>query len=57
MSRAIRLAIREDVKEMEEKEKRMSSIVVLGLEVPFGREFVEVFEDVWKYILGPDKTL
>ena len=28
-----------------------------GLEVPTGREFVEVFEDVWKHILGPDKVL
>ena len=24
--------------------------------MPFAREFVEVFEDVWKYILGPDKA-
>ena len=28
-----------------------------GSEVPSGKEFVEVFEDVWKYILGPDKVL
>ena len=25
--------------------------------MPSGREFVEVFEDVWKYILGSDKVL
>ena len=42
---------------MEERGKRKSSIVVKGLEVPSGREFVEVFEDVWKHILGPDKVL
>ena len=28
-----------------------------SLEVPSGREFLEVFEDVWKHILGPDKVL
>ena len=27
------------------------------LEVPSGRKFVEIFEDVWKHILGPDKVL
>ena len=32
--------------------KKKSSIVVKRLEVPPGREFVEVLEDVWKYILG-----
>ena len=40
-----------------EREKRNSSIVVKGLEVPSGREIMEVFEDVWKYILGLDKVL
>ena len=34
-----------------------SSIVVKGLEVPSGRELVEIFEDVWKYIIGSDKVL
>ena len=28
-----------------------------GLEVPSGREIVEVFEEVQKHILGPDKVL
>ena len=31
--------------------------VVKGFEVSSGREFVEVLECVWKYILGPDKVL
>ena len=34
-----------------------SSIVVKSMEVPSSSEFVEVFQDVWKYILGPDKVL
>ena len=42
---------------MEEMKERNSSIVVKGLEVPSGREFVEVFEDVWNNILGPDKVM
>ena len=42
---------------MEEREKRKSSMVVKGLEMPSGGEFVEDFEDVWKYILVPDKVL
>ena len=42
---------------MEEREKRKSSIVVKGMQVPSGREFVQVFEVVWKCILGPDKVL
>ena len=45
-SEVIRLAIREEVKEMEERVKRNSSIVVKSLKVPSGREFVEVIEDV-----------
>ena len=36
---------------MEERKKRKSSIVVKDLEVPSCREFVEVLENVWKYIL------
>ena len=56
-SEALRLAIREEVKEMKEREKIKSSIVVNGLEVPSGRQFVEMFEDVWKYILGTNKVL
>ena len=28
-----------------------------GLELSSGREFVEVFEDVWKHTLAPDKVL
>ena len=43
---ALRLAIREEVREMVERVNRKSSIVVKSLEVPSGREFVEVFEDV-----------
>ena len=50
-SEVIRLAIIEEVKEMEEREKKKTSIVVKGLEVPSGTEFVEVFENVWKYLL------
>ena len=42
---------------MEERDKRKSSIVVRGLEMPSGRAFVEVLEGVWKYILGPDEVL
>ena len=44
-SEALRLTVREEVKEIDEREKRKSSIVVKGLEVPFFRQFVEVFED------------
>ena len=50
------LIIREKVREMDDREKRKSLMVVNYLEVPSGREFVEVFEDVWKHILGPDKV-
>ena len=49
---ALRLTIREEVMEMEEREKGKSLIVLKDLEVPSGREFVEVFEDDKKYILG-----
>ena len=56
-SEDLRFAIREEVKEMEEREKKKFSIVLKGLEVPSGIVFVEVFEDVWKYILGPDEVL
>ena len=38
-SEALRFAIREEVKELEEGEKRKSSIVVKGLEVPSGVGF------------------
>ena len=31
--------------------------ILKGLEVPSGREFVEVFEDACKYVLDPDKVL
>ena len=43
MSEVLRHTIREDVREMVEREKRKSSIFVKVLEVPFGREFVDVF--------------
>ena len=49
-SETLRLAIIAEIKEMKEREK----IVVKGFEVPSGREFMEVFMDVWKHILGPD---
>ena len=49
--------MREEVKELEESEKRKILIVVKGFEVPSVREFMEVFEDFWKCILGPDKVL
>ena len=42
-SESFRLAIREEVKEMEEREKRKSSIVVKGLEEPCAREFWKGF--------------
>ena len=51
---ALRLAIRDEVKEIEEREKRKSSIVVKGLEVASGREFVKVIEECLKYILNLD---
>ena len=43
VSEALRFTIREEVKEMEEEDKEESSIVLKGLEVPSGREFVEVY--------------
>ena len=52
-SEALRLAIREEVKEMKDREKMKSSIVVKGLEVPSNMDFGYV----WKYILGPNKVL
>ena len=42
---------------MEEREKRKSSLVVKGLELPSGKEIVGIFEDVWKYNLGRDEVL
>ena len=42
---------------MEKREKRKWSIAVKSIEVPSGREFVEVFEDFWKFILDPDEVL
>ena len=50
-----KLAIREEVKQIKVREKRKPSIDVKRLEGPSGREFLEVFEDVWRYILGPYK--
>ena len=52
-SEDLKLAIRQELKAMKEREKR---IIVKGLEVPSGREFVKVFQDFWKYISGPDKN-
>ena len=45
-SEALRLTIRGEIKEIEEREKRKTSIFVKSLEMPSGREFVLVFEDV-----------
>ena len=56
-SEALRLTIREEVNEVEERQKRKSMLVVKSLEVLSGRELVEVFYDVWKYILGTEKVL
>ena len=56
-SKALRLTIREEVKEVKERQKRKSTIVVKSLKVLSGRELVEVFYDVWKYILGTEKVL
>ena len=46
-SEALRLTIKRKLRKWKrEREKRKSSKVVKGLEMPSGREFVEVFENV-----------
>ena len=52
----LRVTIREEVREMEERDKRKDSIVVKGLDVPDGRSFQDVFQEVGKCVLGSEAS-
>ena len=53
-SESLRLKIREEVREMEEREKRKCSIVIKGINVTNVSQVQEAFDNVRKYILGQD---